>query len=210
MKYLAHRGKWRSAEEQNTHGALSGAIALGFGIETDLRDSSGKVVISHEPCQSSNALLLKDVFEIKGIRSHLLALNIKSTGLAPSLKNLLEGKDIDNYFFFDMSVPEAFVYWKNGLKFYTRQSEFEGEPSLYQPANGVWIDCFEREWLDSRILIGHLERGKDIALVSPELHKRDPLPFWRWLKQQGVTHLEKLALCTDRPEEARTFFGDSN
>jgi hypothetical protein len=210
VKYLAHRGKWASAEEQNTHSALSRAIALGFGIETDIRDCMGKLVISHDPCSSAGALLLNEVLQIEGVRSQLLALNIKSDGLAPLLKDVIEKAGIADYFFFDMSVPQAVSYQKQGLKFYTRQSEFEVQPSLYEQADGVWLDCFQKDWLDSATLSGHFKKGKRIALVSPELHGRNPLAFWQWLRMQDVVDRDDVALCTDRPEEAQAFFNGSN
>jgi hypothetical protein len=209
VKYLAHRGKWASVEEQNTHSALSRAIALGCGIETDVRDCMGQLVISHDPCSSECALTLNEVFQIEGVRSQLLALNIKSDGLAPLLKDVIEQARIADYFFFDMSVPQAVSYHKQGLKFFTRQSEFELQPSLYEQADGVWIDCFEKEWLDRGTLSGHFKKGKRVALVSPELHGRDPLAFWQWLKTQNVAERDDLALCTDRPEEAQAFFNGS-
>jgi hypothetical protein len=206
VKYLAHRGKWASVEEQNTHSALSRAIDSGFGIETDIRDCVGNIVISHDPCGPACPLLLNELFQIEGVRSQLLALNVKSDGLTSLLQNIIERAQIEHYFFFDMSVPQALVYHKSGLKFFTRQSEFEIQPSLYEMADGVWIDCFQKEWLDESTLMGHFERGKKIALVSPELHGRDPLFFWHWLKIQGIAERNDVALCTDRPEEARAFF----
>ncbi len=170
----------------------------------------GKLVISHDPCSSAGALLLNEVLQIEGVRSQLLALNIKSDGLAPLLKDVIEKAGIADYFFFDMSVPQAVSYQKQGLKFYTRQSEFEVQPSLYEQADGVWLDCFQKDWLDSATLSGHFKKGKRIALVSPELHGRNPLAFWQWLRMQDVVDRDDVALCTDRPEEAQAFFNGSN
>ena len=48
---LAHRGVWGSKEEQNSRSAIKHALAGGFGIETDIRDHDGQVVLSHDvPC----------------------------------------------------------------------------------------------------------------------------------------------------------------
>ena len=46
-KILAHRGFWQSEDEKNTKVAFERAFDNGFGIETDLRDIKGTIVISH-------------------------------------------------------------------------------------------------------------------------------------------------------------------
>jgi len=46
---LAHRGAWTVPKERNSAEALKRALKSGFGIETDLRDLDGTVVISHDP-----------------------------------------------------------------------------------------------------------------------------------------------------------------
>ena len=46
---LAHRGLWFCEEEKNSSNALFKALDLGFGIETDVRDLCGELIISHDP-----------------------------------------------------------------------------------------------------------------------------------------------------------------
>ena len=48
MRILAHRGYWKKPEEKNSKTAFLRALEFGFGIETDLRDSGGQVVVSHD------------------------------------------------------------------------------------------------------------------------------------------------------------------
>ena len=45
---LAHRGVWGSKEEQNSRSAIRHALVGSFGIETDIRDHDGQVVLSHD------------------------------------------------------------------------------------------------------------------------------------------------------------------
>ena len=61
MKIIAHRGFWKKPEKQNTLGAFYAAIKKGFGIETDVRDYKGKLVISHNvPNEKKQVLLFRD------------------------------------------------------------------------------------------------------------------------------------------------------
>ena len=54
MKILAHRGFWADEEEKNTLSAFGKAFDSGFGIETDIRDRNGELVISHNPPDTSS------------------------------------------------------------------------------------------------------------------------------------------------------------
>ena len=46
---LAHRGFWTEPAEKNSREALERAFREGFGIETDIRDRNGALVVSHDP-----------------------------------------------------------------------------------------------------------------------------------------------------------------
>jgi glycerophosphoryl diester phosphodiesterase len=48
MNIISHRGFWRDKEEMNTRTSFLRAIENNFGIETDVRDHSGELVISHD------------------------------------------------------------------------------------------------------------------------------------------------------------------
>ena len=79
---LAHRGLWREAADQNSLAALRRALVEGFGVETDIRDFAGQLVISHDPPLAGavpfGAFL--DEYSKLGL-SQMLALNIKADGL---------------------------------------------------------------------------------------------------------------------------------
>ena len=49
MTSLAHRGLWAEADERNTLAAFRDAFAHGWGVELDVRDLDGALVISHDP-----------------------------------------------------------------------------------------------------------------------------------------------------------------
>lgn len=210
MKILAHRGYWKLVQEQNSLIAFEQAWKLGVGIETDLRDCNGDLVIAHD-LPSAGALAAEDFFRrYTAIGSHTrLALNIKADGLQQVLEKQLEKFQITEYFLFDMSVPDALHYVRTtNLRLYTRQSEIETVPSLYDQALGIWLDMFVEDWVTEAVVTSHLAQGKEVCIVSPELHKRSHLPFWAELRGMNQYVLANIALCTDFPEDALEFFED--
>ncbi|MBN2809614.1 MAG: hypothetical protein JXR80_09010 [Deltaproteobacteria bacterium] len=209
MKILSHRGFWLKPEEKNCEAAFIRSFQAGFGLETDLRDHNGDLVISHDPprgvCMRFDefAQIYKEhAFEA------CLALNIKADGLQSLLKSALKRYAIDNYFVFDMSAPDTLVCLDAALKVFTRQSEIEPEPICYDQACGVWIDCFYREWITLGEIRKSLDKGKEICLVSPELHRRPHEQFWDFLKKNGLHLDSNIMICTDFPQTAKDFFDD--
>jgi hypothetical protein len=207
MIIISHRGYWKSAQEKNMPVAFERSFSQAFGTETDLRDRAGELVISHDPARQ-DALPAKEFFS--AYRQHVqdlpLALNIKSDGLQKLLAAALLEHQIKNYFVFDMSVPDMIVYIKMGFRVFTRQSDFEPNPVLYEQSQGVWVDGFNTDWIDEATLEKYLKHGKQVCLVSPELHGRPFEAFWEKLARMPVTTSPDLMLCTDHPEQARKIF----
>jgi hypothetical protein len=210
MKIISHRGYWREPPEKNTEAAFRRSFGLGFGTETDVRDLGGTLVISHDP-PLAGALELDAFLELYRAAGGgvPLALNIKADGLQMALKKSLENFGVSDYFVFDMSVPDLLGYHKAGMPFYARMSEYEPDPVLLAKASGVWLDGFHTEWYqDAQILSLQVVR-KRACIVSPELHGRPHLPLWQRLRNLEDRDGAKLMLCTDFPEEARSFFVQS-
>jgi hypothetical protein len=211
MIIISHRGYWHLDSEKNCEIAFKRSFSLGFGTETDVRDRSGELVISHDMANEISISFerLCQIYQ-KFPGNHLLAINIKADGLAPMLKKMLEKYGIDNYFLFDMSVPQLRIFLSMGLTCYTRVSDVELEPCFYGASQGIWLDGFYSDWYRPNDLYRFLNDNKKVCLVSPDLHKRDPLPLWHMLKQSGMQNESELILCTDRPEEAQAFFFEEN
>jgi glycerophosphoryl diester phosphodiesterase len=214
MQFIAHRGLWQAEEQQNTLKAFENAFAEGFGIETDVRDYCGKLVVSHD-VPSPSSLSLDSLLELykSFLGKPLLALNIKSDGLVNLLYEKVAQFNIENYFFFDMSVPDTLPYLKKQLRVFTRQSEYEKDPCFYAEAQGIWLDQFVSSWFDESTLKDHLMNKKKVCIVSPELHRRDFKQEWRRYKSfMQADHLSsgQLLLCTDHPQLGRKFFYEQN
>lgn len=210
MNILAHRGMWKKEEDKNLIPSLISAFKSGYGIETDVRDYCEKLVISHDIANSKCDSILAVLNEYDYINKPTLALNIKADGIGMELDRILKESKVENYFFFDMSFPEMFLYEKNNLPYFTRQSEFEKTPLLYAHAKGVWMDEFEEAWINESAITDHLKNGKMVALISPELHKRQHEEKWKLYKKimdkSNESQKGKIFLCTDFPDEARRYF----
>lgn len=207
MEVISHRGNWKKPSEKNTYLSFESSFSLGFGTETDFRDYLDEIVISHDipTNETLKAETFFDCYNNFNITSSL-ALNIKADGLQQNIKTLLEKKSINNYFVFDMSIPDTIGYIDQKIKFFSRQSEYELQPAFYETCNGIWLDAFESEWYDSSLIKEHLGNDKKVAIVSPELHNRQHILFWEYLKSEKIDLEKNVILCTDFPEEAMKYF----
>ena len=208
MIILSHRGYWKNALEKNQIIAFERSFSLGFGTETDIRDFKGELVISHD-ISDENCISAKEMLEIynKYDKTLPLALNIKADGLQIKLKELLEEYKIENYFVFDMSVPDGLGYLKQNIKAFTRQSEYETIPSFYDESCGIWLDEFQGHWINKEVIQEHIKNNKQICIVSPDLHKREYQKEWQHYKEiEQELGINNLMICTDYPEIAKEFF----
>ncbi len=211
MIILSHRGCWNEVSEKNSLIAFRRSFSLGFGTETDFRDYNGELVISHD-IGNELSMTAEDFFQIyihTKINELPLALNIKADGLQVKLKELLDKYYIENYFVFDMSIPDTLGYIKHNIKSFTRQSEYEPEPSFYDDAAGVWLDEFHSHWITRDVIAQHIQNNKQICIVSPDLHKREYRKEWQHYKEiEQELGVDNLMLCTDHPQKAKEFFDE--
>ena len=207
MQVLAHRGLWVTPGKRNTIVALERALAFGYGVELDLRDLAGELVGGARTSRARGPA-------VRGVRARVRRLRPGGAGgpqrelarLAPLLATALESCTLRNYFVFDWAVPDARSYVDRGLRLFTRLSEHEPAPAFYAAAAGVWLDTFSEDVTDERPIAEHLERGKQVALVSPELHGREHQPAWARYARMTVVRSHELLLCTDHPAAAADLF----
>jgi hypothetical protein len=202
MRILSHRGYWKTVPEKNTREAFERSFRLGFGTETDFRDFSGELFIAHDPPLAKPGVTAAQFFAMMAASDPTLpvAINIKADGLQRMLKEALDTHGISDYFLFDMSIPDALQSVKAGLRIFTRQSDVEPEPQLYAQAQGVWMDAFyDDSWITAEAVRRHLDAGKAVCLVSPELHGRDHHAFWERLLADSLPDHPNLMICSDIP-----------
>jgi glycerophosphoryl diester phosphodiesterase len=204
-RVFAHRGMWtESGAVPNSLEAFRAAFENGLSVETDLRDSCGEVFISHDPIlDSSKTPKLNDFLALASDYPHCaLALNIKSDGLEASVSSV--SNVANDYFFFDMSIPEALKYKRLNLAVATRTSELENLPS--ETEKTIWLDAFYTD--PNKDIIYDVLRASPsdarVVLVSGELHKRAYVEFWNQIKAIFISD-QRLAICTDFPLEFLNF-----
>jgi glycerophosphoryl diester phosphodiesterase len=209
MEIIAHRGFWKEANEKNSEQAFIRSAQNNFGIETDVRDFNGDLVIAHDVPQAGRGLMSFGKFlqlYYKHSDPGYLAINVKADGLQQMLLKLLEENRANRYFVFDMSIPDTIGYKNLQMPFYSRLSEYEQQLAFETDCEGVWLDAFESIWYTTDLVKGLLDNGKKVCIVSPELHKRDHQPLWNDLKKAGLHLYKEVLLCTDFPDQALTFF----
>ena len=204
MNILAHRGYWNQVSEKNSVRAIERAFENGWGIETDVRDYKGSLIISHDVGTEACPLFERALESYRSVgRNAFLAVNIKADGIQGLLLDILRKYGVSNYAVFDMSVPEQVVYRRVRMPYFTRQSEIEEMPVLYDDAAGVWMDGLERDWISGDAVRRHLNRGKKVGIISPEIHGRNHLNLWADLRK---LQSDAVYLCTDMPMEAERYY----
>lgn len=214
INIISHRGFWYKQTEKNTMDSFKRSFDNGFGIETDVRDSNEKLVISHDVPINNSLLTLEELLILyKRYKNDLpLFLNIKSDGIKDLINNLLSDFKITNYCLFDMSIPEMNRYaFDSSINFFTRLSDLEKEPILICKSKGIWIDSFNGEYPKFEDLNEYVEKKYKLAFVSPELHNRKYEEFWdnlkSWILNDSINlKNENLYICTDLPLKAEEFF----
>jgi len=210
VKIISHRGFWRNKKQMNYKEAFSNAIRNNYGIETDLRDFCGEVVISHD-IPTGKEILTFDEFiynckkDCNKYNSDItLALNIKSDVLQNEISKVLKKYHIDNYFLFDMSIPDSINYLLLNLNVFYRMSEYEIISNYDENIQGVWLDQFKSNWYNKNTIDEIQDKWDKICIVSPELHGRPFLDCWSMLKK--FKNKKKIMICTDFPDKAEEFF----
>lgn len=188
-----HRGQWTTRADQNSREALRDASVNGFGIETDMRDSVGKLVFSHDAFLPS-ALALSELTDI----DTPIALNIKSDGLLrKGLEDIVKLVRGPKSFVFDGSIPEMLQYKRAGVNHALRLSEYEKE--LSWPTKCIWLDSFEKDWWLESDSLQRLSENHFVVVVSPELHGREYLKVWDVVAGEIGNSNPNVGICTDKP-----------
>ncbi len=203
MEIISHRGYWVEPIERNLPVAFHRSFDMGYGTETDVRDCAGRLLISHD-MPTGKEITLDDLLDIMGGRNLPLAINIKADGLARAIAAKFAERGHTNWFVFDMAVPDMRSYITEGVTTYTRQSDVEPFQAWLEQCAGVWLDHFAAGYHPNRTIVKHLNQGKKVCVVSPELHGHDVTKAWDSLYL--LNDLPGLMLCTDKPEQADVFF----
>lgn len=207
MDIIAHRGFWLDPAEKNSFTAFERALSNGYGIETDVRDESGELVIAHD-IPSGGEETFREFLELYnriGNKTQL-AINIKADSLAGRVAELLVEYNVEDYFVFDMSVPDMRAYLQKNMHTYARLSEYESDSTLHESCIGMWLDEFEGHWITNELITGLIKNGKTACIVSPELHGRQYQSVWQQYRGLPESVAGGVSICTDFPDKAKEYF----
>lgn len=164
MEFISHRVN--KVEELKS-------LPLEYGVELDLRDEAGEIIISHDP------FVLGERFEdyLKEYHHGTMILNVKSERIEHKILEMIKNADVKSYFFLDSSFPMIYLLSKQGeSNVALRFSEFEGMDTIRNMAGKVqwvWVDCFSKFPLTQALYQEMKALGYKLCMVSPELQGRD-------------------------------------
>lgn len=168
-----------------------------FGVEIDLRDSAGDLILQHDPFIEGE----KFSDYITHYQHGTMILNVKSERIEHKVLELLEKYDITDYFFLDSSIPMINLLSSMGeKKSAVRFSEIESIETVMLMADKVewvWVDCFSKLPIDKESYLRLRKAGLKLCLVSPELQGRveDIADYKQYLIQQEISFD---AICTKK------------
>ena len=206
MHIIAHRGYWKTAAEQNTLAGFRRAFELGYGIETDVRDCLGKIVISH-PLPMGNELLLDEVLTLhQELNKNLpLALHLNACGLGNSIQNKVQHYPDSNIFCFGNPLPDLKYCVKNlSLNVFTVGSDICPVYPFFKEVKGIWLDSFMVPY--NKTLIQNLiNQGKEVCIVGEDLYGRNNDDLLKQLIQMNLIDNDHLMICTNQPDAVSAF-----
>ncbi len=168
------------------------------GVEIDVRDYDGDLVLAHDPLQGG--VRLADF--LHGYGHAMVIFNVKCDGLEDRILEFAGRYRIEDYFFLDVANPTLVGLARRGERgVAVRYSEFE--PIEFALAfagrlEWVWVDCFTHLPLDGESHRRLREHFK-ICLVSPELQGHPRATIGAYRRQLDGLPID--AVCTDFPAD---------
>lgn len=167
-----------------------------YGVEIDLRTFNNEIILAHDPFVSGE----KFIDWLDSWTGQNIILNVKEDGLESRILDILNIKNIEDFFFLDQSFPTMVKMHSLGKHFFaTRVSEFESlEAALSLTSKWIWLDSYMANWDYILKAIPEIHSyGRFTCLVSPELQRVHSDNELRDLQSLISTHgLFPTAVCT--------------
>lgn len=195
----------RIAHRVNFLDAIQSAqvFSVADGIEFDIRDSGGKIIVYHDAF--GTIAYAQDFVEFLQFcpPDKFYIVNVKSEGIEHRAIQLLEAHGITRFFLLDCSIPMMVrLGYAGERRLAVRFSEFEGIETVKLMApfvSWIWIDVFTclpinellAEYMKSAL---HL----NICLVSPELQGQ-PDKISEYVDALTKQNIKLDAVCTKMP-----------
>lgn len=142
------------------------------GIEFDIRDVNGRIVVEHDPYKDGQAL---EDFVKFCIPNKFYIVNVKSEGIEENTIKIMTYAGLHHFILLDCSIPSIVRLGRTGEhRCAARFSEFERAETVLALARAgyiswVWVDVFTMFPLTPEYIEMFHEAGLSICLVSPEL-----------------------------------------
>jgi len=190
MLYISHRINYLDSAT---------IFSASDGIEFDIRDSNGQLIVQHDACKEGQ---LFSAFLEFCPPTKFYIVNIKAEGIEESAIKLLTDRGIQNFFLLDCGMPSLVRLGRTGEKrTAVRFSEYESFETVVAVApfvSWIWVDVFTQLPLTKQISEHAKHLGLRLCLVSPELQgqpgKREE--YLSYCKENGI---ELDAICTKQP-----------
>ena len=221
IQILAHRGNTvgPQSESEGSFRALSHALDLGFGLEIDLRRHEDGFYLSHDPLTEIGDESLSSLTCLFDRHpDNVIAVNVKELDYAADLIDLDSRQVFGRrafYFDFELLEPDAPGATQRRIRQLpggeqlnlaariSDRNESVGS-CLSIPAETVWADEFDSNWLTADVLQQVKQAGREVYVVSPELHGAQTAD--RMLRWEEILSWPIDGICTDYAVEADTFF----
>ena len=181
----------------NTIRALK-TVPIEQGVEVDVRDFDGKLILNHDPFQKGENL----ENYLKEFKHKFIIFEIKSEGIERNVIRIAKKYRIENYFLLSVTYPFVNSLASEGFRrLSVRFSEYEGlemAKSMKGKIEWVWVDTFSKLPFDKK----SYNEIKDfkICLVSPERWGR-PQDINKYVKYMGKNSMIIDAVVTGNPSE---------
>lgn len=164
-----------------------------YGVEVDLRAYGKKIILNHEAFKDG-----EDFETYMASYSHsFIVLNVKESGIEDRIINIMEKREIKNYFLLDLEFPYIYKSSKNGFKkIAIRYSEKEPINAVLQFKNSfewVWIDTNTRLPLNGKV--AKILKNFNTCLVCPERWNR-PLDIANYAQKMKNLNFKPTAVMT--------------
>ncbi len=146
------------------------------GIEFDIRDSAGQIIVTHDPYSEGRTFrdYVDFLRQIPGASTKLYIVNVKSEGIENDAIQIMEEAGLKNLFLLDCSFPRiaALAIKQSEQRIALRVSEYEGMDTAIRMKGliqWIWLDVFSCLAVNNQDIRCLRECGYKICLVSPEL-----------------------------------------
>jgi hypothetical protein len=190
---VAHRVNELNAETADR------IFATADGIEFDIRDSDGELVVHHDAFAKPEDCQLFEDFLRHCPTDKLYIVNVKAEGIEERVIEALTMRGINNIFLLDCGLPAMYKLSQKGeRRMAIRFSEYESLETvrlMRDRVQWVWVDVFSVLPLTAAIAQKIRGWGLKICLVSPELQGQEDkiVQYKHYLSDIGVS-LD--AVCT--------------